>query len=249
MAKYSLWIVDDNCNCFLVPLSRDGQNYKEKVELYEIDLLTISLGKQNFIEALKNSHIAPIDFHWYSVKGYIEYQSNRKSIHMPLIFEKDKLFIDILNFYNKYCYYQGQTTTKIQKQLLEPTSSNDFQRIKSLLIVYRDKFLETVGQNPGILYNKNLTKELTSKVYRYMNAVTHDEQVEYRNDLLQKMFSYINYRRIKALEYDCRINQKLVDLQRTDLGGEEDEVDPDQYAFLTEDEKMEMQGYIKEKRI
>lgn len=249
MAKYSLWILDDNCNRFCVPLSRDGQNYKEKVELYEIDLLTVSLGKQKFIQALQNSHIAPNNFDWNSICGHIEYKANHKDIRMPLIFEKDDMFIEILNFYNQHCYHQKQTATKVQEQFLESTLPNDFQKIKSLLIVCRDRLLDAVYEQPNLLYSESLPKEFTSKLHRYMHAVTLDEQVEYRNDLLKKMFSYINFRRVKALEYGCYVNQRLIDLQQVSLEIAEEEVDPDRYAFLTEDEKLEMEGYTKGRHI
>lgn len=247
MAKYSLWIEDDKCKRFCVPLSRNGQDLKEKVNLYEIDLLTISLGKQKFIQDLQNSHIAPIDFNWNSVTGYISYRLDGEDKLMPLLFEKDNALVGILNFYNKYYYHQKQTATKLQNKFLESTLPIDFQKVKSLLMLCRDQLLEAVIQNSDLLDNANLPKEFTSKIHCYMQAVTYDEKVEYKNDLLKKMFSYINFRRVKVLEYGCDIKQKLIDRQSGILEVVEDEIDPDRYAFLTEDERAEMEGYVKRK--
>ena len=59
------------------------------------------------------------------------------------------------------------------------------------------------------------------------------------NDILKNMLSYSNLRRLKCMEYQCSIYDCLY-CQSDDTML--DERDPDEEAFLSEEEKRQMYG-------
>lgn len=74
-----------------------------------------------------------------------------------------------------------------------------------------------------------------------MQSIDYDEKREYQNEILIDMLSYMTFRRLKAMEYACYIGQKLTN-QTYHNSFEEYERDPDETAFLTEDELAMMYG-------
>lgn len=244
MAKYSLWISDQYLNRFCVPLSRDGKNYKEKNELYEIDLLTVSLGKNKFIDSLKNSNLAPNQFDWSSVYSYIRYQMNHRTCYLPLLFVgdnvRDKLLIQVLNFHNKYRYHNSKTEGKIITEFQTKPLQSDFSSMISSLSQYRDAILNQVKENQYLLDNCNIPRKLARKLYSCIQSTDYEEQREYKNDILIELLSYITFRRMKTIEYGCVIEQESIAKQEVNL--EEDEFDPDEIAFLTKEELDMMYG-------
>lgn len=244
MAKYSLWISDKYLNRFCVPLSRDGKNCKEKSELYEIDLVTVSLGKETFIESLKRSNMASVDFDWESAIGYIQYQMNHRTCYLPLLFAgnnviRDNLLIQVLNFHNKYRYHNGKTEGKIITEFKKSPLQTDFAVTLSFLAHYRDDILNQVKENWCLLDGRNIPRKLAQKLYSCIQSTDYEEQREYKNDILIEMLPYINFRRLKSAEYGCYIEQKLVDQQEIKI--EEDEIDPyDEYLTKEDWEKAKV---------
>lgn len=242
MAKYSLWIIDDSSKLFCVPLSRNGQSFKEKVDLYEIDLLTVSLGKECFIEQLKKSDLAPCDFNWNHVQGHIEYQANHETHLIPLLFEKDDLLIKMLNFQNKYRSQQGKTETQILNMFQKGSMPEEFSQMLILLSNYRDFIINKIRMNPNMLKNKNLSRKMAQKIYSCIQSTDYDEQIAYKNDILTDMLSYLTFRRMKATEYGCHhVTTSIIDLPNLQENALES-WDPDEEAFLTEEEKRSMYG-------
>ncbi len=244
MAKYSLWVTDDLMNRFCVPMSRDGKTCKEKVDLYEIDLLTVWLGKEAFIEQLKKTNLAPKDFNWNHIQGYIQYQRNRRSYFLPLLFERDQLLIDILNFQNHYRCHEGLSETQILDMFKKTSLPIEFKRILFSLTNYRNLILEEIQNCPYMLEDRYLSKQMTQKFHSCIQSSDYNEQLEYKNDILVHMLSYITFRRLKTMEYSCDIKQLLSGQLNTQIKEEwdEEEKDPDQDAFLTDDEKKLMYG-------
>lgn len=239
MRKYKLWVSDDQANSFYVLFSRNQKDIYEKVELYEIDLLTVSLGIESFIESLKKSRIAPTNFNWNSINASIRYQWNQTEKYLPPIFMKDQLLISMLNIQNEYRYHQKQTQQMVNQMLLENESLQQPRKTKYKLMVYRDYLLEVIRKNRDFLYDENLNRELKEKINCYLQSFCYDEQVKYKNEILRKMVSYSNFRRLKAMEYNCRISDKLVEIINSQ---EVEEKDPDIDAFLTDEEKVIMYG-------
>lgn len=240
MTKYSLWISSDRCNPICIPLSRDNQLTKEKVNLYEIDLLTASLGKEKFIKELKKTGLLPHDFDWCTMIGYIEYNISHKKRWLPLLFEKDKLILQMLTIQNQYRHHEGKTEAELIT-LLTRASNDQFKKLKSLLVTYSEHLIEGVRANPHLLYHQNMPKEVASKVHRYIESDTYDEKIEYSNEIIKKLFSYINFRKIKTVEYECQIEM----YQKIENQLEEDAYEPDKDAFLTDEEWRDMYGYCK----
>lgn len=245
MAKYSLRVSDGNGNQLLVPFCRENGSKKEKVELYEIDLVTISLGKKQFIEQLKKSKIVPSNFDWSCFRGCIEYKSNHKTKYMPLLFEQDKLLITMLNFQNQYRYHQGMSEKAMVSEFIKSHSQEDFHRMKFYLQSYRDQILAMIQKKADLLDDPNLPKEVSQKLYSYHQAITYEEQMEYRNDLLKKIFTYLNFRRCKAMEYGCQIETLIRQITVEEDG--EKEIDPDNFAVLTDEEYEQAYGKPKSK--
>lgn len=239
MAKYSLWISDDKCNKVCVPLSRDGKNFSKKVELYEIDLLTVSLGKEKFLQSLKQSNIIPKDFDWESIYAYIQYNSNGKQKNLPLLFEKTEILTSMLNVQNIYRYHHKLSETKLVEKMI--SSEHTLAFFNSELRSYRDYLLQQISLYPEFLNNENLSRSLAQKFYSCLHSINYDEQMEYKNDILKNMMSYLNFRRLVAAECGCYLRE---DLALTQFVEEEDvdERDPDEEAFLTDDEKKMMYG-------
>lgn len=243
MAKYSLWVTDDNMNKVCIPLSRDGQTYSEKSELYEIDLVTVSLGRERFIQTLKQSNIVPDNFDWNTVGGYIQYTSNRQPKYLPLIFEKSALLEEMLNLQNFVRYYKGMSETEAIEKMSSYGSVDQLTAMNRLLRKFRDYILNRVQSNLEFLNDPNLPKKMGQSIYSCLNSVTYDEQIEWRNDILKQISSYINFRRLYTIdqginthEYICLTNKQ------PDPEIEKEEYDPDEDAFLTEDEKSKMYG-------
>ncbi len=246
MAKYSLWISDKYLNRFYVPLSRDGKNYKEKNELYEIDLLTVSLGKEDFIECLKKSSIAPNQFDWNSVYGYIQYQMNHETCYLPLLFVEenivDSVLIQVLNFQNEHRYHQHQNETQILHSFQKRPMTKEFTKILFSLRIYRDYILDKVKNNQDMLSDGNLSIKLIQKIYSCIQSNDYDEQIEYKNDILLEMLSYINFRRLKTTEYGCHIKPALVNRHHIEPFVEDSNGRDSDDEFLTDDEKELMYG-------
>lgn len=241
MAKYSLWISDRIGNKICIPMSRDCQTCREKVDLYEIDLLTVSLGKEGFINTLQKSNIVPKDFEWGNTSGYIQYQINQKKHYLPLLFEKDKLLIQILNFQNKYRYQRSKTEGEIINEFKKIPFQSDFSKILLSLAHYRDEILQQMKMDLDLLNDCNISKKFAQKMYSCLQSTDYDEKREYQNDILIDMLSYITFRRLKAMEYACYVNQKLTN-QTYHNSSEETERDPDETAFLSENELAMMYG-------
>ena len=247
MAKYSLWVRDGFDNSFCVPLSRDGQTYKEKVELYEIDLVTVSLGKEKFIEQLKKSNLAPNNFNWNSVRGYVQYQRNQEKCYLPLLFEPDTLLIKMLNFENKYRYHESYSETKIIERFKKGYLSGAFSTVASYLSHYRDFLLEQIQQNPNLLTSCYLKKRIAQRMYTCIYSIDEKERQEYKNDILLCMLEYSTFRRLKTMEYDCSIGDSIVNIiDEVSIKVPSDDLserwDPDEEAFLSEEEKKLMYG-------
>ncbi len=245
MAKYSLWISDKYLNRFCVPLSRNRKNYKEKNELYEIDLLTVSLGKKAFIDNLRRSNLAPNQFDWNSVYSYIQYQMNHNTCYLPLLFigdnVRDKLLIQVLNFHNKYRYHNGKTETKLFAEFKKSALPTDFSSMKSSLSYYRDSILNQIKENQHLLDNRNIPRKLAQKIYSCLQSTDHDEQIEYRNDILTEMLSYLTFRKLKTMEYGCVIGQKSIIEQAIDF--EKESEDTSKEEFLTDDDWKKVKVY------
>lgn len=248
MAKYRLCIRDENANKFYVPFRRDGNNFQEKVDLYEIDMVTITLGDEKFISALKQCNLAPSNFDWNHVSGYIEYTMNQVQKYLPLIFERDALLIQMINLENKYRHHQGMSESRVVNMICEkPTGlPDDLKQLLGDLKQYRDYFLNEVLQVPELIENPNLSKKIRQQIHSWMESVTYDEKKEYENDLLKQMLSYINLRRMKATEHGIRLHEAIVDLPQV-LHEDEDRIDSDEFAFLTEEEMAQIRGEVLEK--
>lgn len=242
MAKYSLWVSDRLCNKVCVPLSRDGKTFSKKVELYEIDLLTISLGKEQFIQSLKQSNVFPNNFDWNSINAYITYSSNGKERYLPLIFEKIEILINMINVQNTYRYHYKLSEAKLVEEMTSPNAPFDLALMKSRLQKYRDSLLRQISSHPEFLDNQNIPKNMAQKMYSCSKSYDYDEQIEYKNDILKNMMSYLNFRRLIAAQYGCHLNQRLASSQFIEEEEEVEERDPDEEAFLTEEEQKMMYG-------
>ncbi len=257
MARYCLNIQDGYSNHFYVPMGRGKELAREKAELYEIDLITTTLGENDFIDKLKELHIAPMQFDWNFVEGSVQYIVNQEVHCLPLIFERDPLLLKIIQVHNKYRYHLGMSEAQLIHKITEPGAQLPYDLIDMLhsIIHYRDDILQLVSQNKELLNDPNLSKKLKELIYVWMQCNTYDEKREYEHDLLRQMLSYINLRRLKAMEYGIHMYQAIVDIPQVSKNNltqpygfpeKDDSVDPDEYAFLTEEELAQMYGEVEE---
>ena len=213
MARYRLCISDQNANKFYVPFGRDGKEPKETVDLYEIDMVTISLGKEKLISELKKCNLASPNFDWNRVTGHIEYTYGQEKKYLPLLFERDPLLIQMVNLENKYRYHKGISESRVVNMICETSTHlpDDLKRLLENLTQYRDCFLNEVVQTPELLADRNLSKKLRQQMYSWTQSSTYDERREYANDLLKQMISYMNLRRMKAAQYALYVSDPIVD--------------------------------------
>lgn len=244
MPKYRLCIGDKNVKKFYVPFSRDGKTYQDRVELYEIDLLTISLGREAFIEALKKSNIAPDEFSWETVFGQIEYMNNHETKYLPLLFDNDKLLTHMINMQNKYRYHKQMSEGKLIELFTDQYFSrpNDLTNLLTELDAYKNEWLSQIQQNPKLLEDSGFSKNMQRILYSWLHSTTYDEQKEFETSFLKEILSYFNFRRLKMIEYDCYTRDPIINQPNSQLIDEKDEIDPDVDAFLTEEEKRQMYG-------
>ena len=234
MARYSLWI-SSNSGKYLIPLSRNNEETKEKVDLYEIDLVTISLGKEKFVETVKSSKIVPADFDWSTAFGYIQHRMNKKDKYLPLLFKKDKTILQMINFVNEFRYHEKIPEEKLVQQFFTKNYiSHLYEQLLTMLSDYCTKLIILARDNYESISNSIIPQKVKKKLYCFIQSTNYDEQLEYKNDILKELLFYINFRKVKTFEYGCSIREPLINSHSNAQKETEEREDIDE--FLTEDE-------------
>lgn len=207
MAKYSLWLTDINNNSFFIPLRREGDRAKKNRELYEIDLLTVSLGEEQFIEQLQKSNIAPKDYDWSTSKVFIKYKVKDKEYYLSPLFEKNSILVKILNFQNKYRYHKVMSVASIKEQVLDFENLNvDFIDIlkeieefsSSTLLFIKDEFVSYEFCSDAII-----PRRLKQIVNVYEDAFSNEEKEVCERYFTNELLSYTTFRKvIMFLQFD-----------------------------------------------
>ncbi len=84
-------------------------------------------------------------------------------------------------------------------------------------------------------------------MYTCIYSIDENERQEYKNDILLCMLEYSTFRRLKTMEYDCSIGDSIVNIiDEVSIKVPSDDLserwDPDEEAFLSEEEKKLMYG-------
>ena len=129
-------------------------------------------------------------------------------------------------------------------RMLSKNATTDLKDMLAKLGTYSDFLIESVCKYQFDYLNSQLPKKIKRKVYCYMHSTNLEEQIEYRNDLVREFISYLNFRKVKIVEFNKQIGEKLETFPISDTMEENENEE-----FLTEEEKKMMYGMEESEKV